>query len=213
VTDALNDSALAARAVELAREAPELTALQIADLVGLPVKATRAALRRAGLVVTSGRGPRGARPRAVTYSQKRVGPGGTTNGQDRRRLTLLEEDRPRFRFECETSSGGERPCPWVGCRYHLAIDVNYRGALKVNFPGGEAGVDFDAMADTCALDVAARGGATLEATALRMNLTRERARQLEDLVFAKVRAQSGDALAELLDEAIAGAAEQDRRVA
>lgn len=63
---------------------------------------------------------------------------------------LTHEDRPRARGDCE---GGPRPCPWVSCRYHLALDVNeLSGGLKLNHPGVEV---WD-MPETCALDLADR---------------------------------------------------------
>jgi hypothetical protein len=148
--------------------------------------------------------------RAVTYPQKRPGPGGGTQGQDRRHLTVLEEDRPRFRFECAPELGGERPCPWVGCTHHLAVEVNERGGLKVVFPD-HVPEALEELLDTCALDAASRGGMTLEAVAARMNLTRERLRQLEEAALAKVRAQDGYGLLELLGEALEAGETRDRR--
>jgi len=92
--------------------------------------------------------------------------------------------RPRTRGECQ---GGPRPCPFVSCKYHLAIDVNPRsGAIKFNFPVlGESmlDVDWDRMPCSCALDVADQGGMTLERVGEIMNLTRERVRQTEALAF------------------------------
>lgn len=88
--------------------------------------------------------------------------------------------RPRTRGECV---GGERPCPWMSCRYHLALDVDQvRGSIKENFPDRE----LEELPDTCALDVADRGGLILEDVAERMNLTRERARQLEDQALSRL---------------------------
>lgn len=87
----------------------------------------------------------------------------------------LRAQRPRTRGECE---GGERPCPWVSCRYHLAIDVDERsGSIKHNFPD----LDLDEMPESCALDVADRGVAQLEQVGEILNITRERVRQLEIL--------------------------------
>lgn len=58
--------------------------------------------------------------------------------------------RPRTRGECR---GGERPCPWAGCRYHLAVDVNEdNGSIKFNHPN----TPIEEMTETCALDVADR---------------------------------------------------------
>lgn len=91
--------------------------------------------------------------------------------------------RPETRGDCVD---GPRPCPFVSCRYHLYIDVDPRsGALKLNFPHLEA----EDMPESCALDVADRGGAILEDVALVMNLTRERVRQLVDMphVHARLR--------------------------
>ena len=81
--------------------------------------------------------------------------------------------RPRTRAECESAP---RPCPFASCRYHLALDVlEDTGSIKHNFPD----LEVDELAETCALDVAERGPATLETVARLMNVTRERVRQLE----------------------------------
>lgn len=81
--------------------------------------------------------------------------------------------RPRSRKEC---AHGLRPCPFVSCRYHLYLDVNEeKGSLKLNFPDLEVWE----LPETCALDVADRGGMTLEEVGEIMNLTRERIRQVE----------------------------------
>ena len=82
-------------------------------------------------------------------------------------------------------AGGPRPCPWASCRYHLAVDVQREGvSLKLNFP--DAKDDFSDLPDTCALDVADRGGSRLEDVAIAMNVTRERIRQLEGDALAIV---------------------------
>ncbi|HZO16399.1 MAG TPA: sigma factor-like helix-turn-helix DNA-binding protein, partial [Polyangiaceae bacterium] len=85
----------------------------------------------------------------------------------------------------EECVGGERPCPYVSCKYHLYLDVSPRtGAIKLNFPDLEV---WD-MQETCALDVADRGGTTLEDVGAIMNLTRERIRQVEVRALAKLEA-------------------------
>jgi hypothetical protein len=88
-------------------------------------------------------------------------------------LDDIAADRPQTRGEC---SGDVRPCPWVSCKYHLYLDVNPEtGSIKLNFPDLEVWE----MKDTCALDVADRGGITLEEVGEILNLTRERIRQVE----------------------------------
>jgi hypothetical protein len=93
-----------------------------------------------------------------------------------------EGERPRTRAEC---AEGERPCPFVSCQHHLYLDVSARtGAIKLNFPDLEVWQ----MTETCALDVADRGGTTLEEVGAIMNLTRERIRQVEVKGLAKLAA-------------------------
>ena len=69
-----------------------------------------------------------------------------------------------------------RPCPYVSCKHHLYLDVNPEtGSIKLNFPDLEVWE----MAETCSLDVADKGGITLEEVGEILNLTRERIRQVE----------------------------------
>lgn len=84
-------------------------------------------------------------------------------------------ERPCNRLDCKTV---QRPCPFVGCRYNLFLDVSQDGlAIKFNYPDIEPG-DMD-PGFSCALDVANRGGLTLEEVGDILNLTRERIRQIE----------------------------------
>lgn len=85
---------------------------------------------------------------------------------------------PRTRGECEH---GPRPCPWVRCRYHLGIDVSASGGIRIPHSG-----DPIALRETCALDVAARGGRTLEEVGELVGLTRERVRQIESAAMDKL---------------------------
>jgi hypothetical protein len=103
--------------------------------------------------------------------------------------------KPRTRAECV---GSERPCPFVSCKHHLYLDVSARtGAIKLNFPDLEVWE----MTETCALDVADRGGTTLEEVGAIMNLTRERIRQVEVKGLAKLQAlKDMAALRDYVDE-------------
>jgi len=107
--------------------------------------------------------------------------------------------KPRSREECVD---GPRPCPFVSCKHHLFIDVSPRtGAIKLNFPDLEV---WD-MGESCALDVADRGGTTLEDVGAIMNLTRERIRQVEVKALAKLEAlRDMMALREYVDEGPVG---------
>jgi Sigma-70, region 4 len=92
-----------------------------------------------------------------------------------------EVRRPTTRADCLE---GERPCPFVSCRHHLYLDVSpATGSVKLNFPDLEP----DEMQHSCSLDVADSGGATLEEVGAIMNLTRERARQIEHKSLVQIR--------------------------
>lgn len=114
---------------------------------------------------------RRTRPRSMTIAMKRL-----TREEMRQGAQLaqfMDYERPRTRSECHS---GIRPCPFVSCKHHLYLDVNPEtGSIKLNFPHLEV---WD-MEETCALDVAGRGGITLEEVGEIMNLTRERIRQVE----------------------------------
>lgn len=98
----------------------------------------------------------------------------------------FEQFRPRSRGECRNAP---RPCPWVSCKYHLYLDiVPQSGSIKMNFPDLEVWE----MTETCALDVADRGGITLEDVGNILNLTRERIRQVERSGVEKLKIALGD---------------------
>ena len=101
-------------------------------------------------------------------------------------IESLDHLRPKERGDCRESS---RPCPWISCQYHLYLDVNPQtGSIKLNFPDLEVWE----MQETCALDVADRGGITLEEVGALLNLTRERIRQVELSGLQKLRKIVGD---------------------
>lgn len=109
-------------------------------------------------------------------------PNGTINPRtpltrdEKRAAALLvapdDVERPRTRGDCVD---GPRPCPWVSCRYHLYLDVGMDGALKLNHLEREVWE----MDESCTLDVADRGGETLDHVGQILGVTRERVRQIE----------------------------------
>lgn len=114
----------------------------------------------------------------------------------------MSVSRPKTRGEC---LGGVRPCPWVGCRYHLALD-EHNGTMSSPLTEqrllfGDSNMaaknwadtlveGLDSMGDTCALDVADRGAATLQDMGSNVYLTRERIRQIEQVALRKLRKAS-----------------------
>jgi hypothetical protein len=156
-------------------------------------------LQNAGEAVTreQRRSRRKREVRARTISVKRM----TKRELELGRLLYPEVDveRPRLRSDCVA---GARPCPFVSCKHHLFLDVSARtGAIKLNFPDLEV---WD-MTETCALDVADRGGTTLEEVGAIMNLTRERIRQVEVKGLAKLQAlRDMEALRDYVDEGPVG---------
>jgi hypothetical protein len=114
---------------------------------------------------------RRTRPRSKTIAMKRL------TREELRVGALMyppvDIPRPNTRAECREEM---RPCPWVACKHHLYLDINPEtGSIKINFPDLEPWE----LQHTCALDVAERGGITLEEVGEIMNLTRERIRQVE----------------------------------
>jgi len=98
----------------------------------------------------------------------------------------IEASRPRSRADC---ANGPRPCMFIACKHHLYLDVNpATGSIKLNFPDREVWE----LDETCALDVADKGGITLEEVGSIMNLTRERIRQVETRGLAKLRTIAED---------------------
>jgi hypothetical protein len=95
---------------------------------------------------------------------------------------------PLTRGDCEQE---ERPCPYVSCRHHLFLGVDsHTGSIKLNFPDlfdADDAPELDLLPATCSLDVAERDGVTLETLGELLNLTRERARQLETKALERLR--------------------------
>ena len=92
--------------------------------------------------------------------------------------------RPRTRGDC---IDGPRPCPYLGCRHNLLLDVQRNGGLRYRDGVGQA-YDPDDPRDSCALDAAERGGMHLGQIGEALSCTDERVRQEEEVAMAKFRA-------------------------
>lgn len=106
--------------------------------------------------------------------------------------------KPLHRSEC---FGVPRPCPYVSCRYNLFLDVSPRtGTIKLNFPDLEP----NQMGESCALDVADRGGIRLEDAGVVLNMTRERVRQIETTALGRIEAVARRELADFVPVDLGG---------
>ena len=106
---------------------------------------------------------------------------GEVDPEEAELLSAIEASRPKTRADCVN---GPRPCQFVSCKHNLYLDVNPEtGSIKLNFPDKEIWE----LEHTCALDVAEKGGITLEEVGVIMNLTRERIRQVETRGLMKLR--------------------------
>jgi hypothetical protein len=102
---------------------------------------------------------------------------------------------PRIYGECKEFVG-DGPCPFVSCRYHLAIEINDDSGSITHVWGADA--EIIDLAHTCALRQAARGGMTLHEVGERLNISRERARQIEETALEKLMDNCGADLREML---------------
>jgi hypothetical protein len=129
-----------------------------------------------------------ARQRSKTMSRKEMARdlrrkrlSGEMDPEEEELLRLIDEQRPKTRADC---MNGPRPCLFVSCKHNLYLDVNPEtGSIKLNFPDKEIWQ----LQYSCALDVAEKGGITLEEVGEIMNLTRERIRQVETRGLMKLR--------------------------
>lgn len=88
--------------------------------------------------------------------------------------------------QCRGQCPDVRPCPYVGCRWNLYLDVTPTGSITYNWPELEP---WDVPPhQSCALDVADDGPRILEEIAEIMGLTRERVRQIEGIALGKLEA-------------------------
>lgn len=146
-----------------------------------------------GELTPSGRSaPPPPRGRSRTISMKRMSKREMVRA--RQEIDGYAYSRPTHRADCLHGAFAARPCPYVACKFHLFLEVNARtGSIKMNFDDREPWE----LSETCALDVADRGGVTLEEVGGWLNLTRERVRQLEVHALALLRGVSE--AAELMD--------------
>lgn len=91
-----------------------------------------------------------------------------------------------------------RPCPYVGCRYNLTIDMSPRGGLRWRMADGFD--NFLEGRDNCALDVAARRPHTLQEVGALCGVGRERVRQEAEAALEKLqRALEGHLVHQRMD--------------
>lgn len=106
-------------------------------------------------------------------------------------------DRPQTRGDCRH---GQRPCPWVSCRYHLAeldlLPLSYyrqcsAAKLRQSWQEHEdrALALLDSGCDTCALDVADRGEHSCEEVGEALQISRAAARKSEERALRSYRRQ------------------------
>lgn len=90
--------------------------------------------------------------------------------------------RPTTRGECVNAC---RPCPFVGCKYHLFLEVIKSGGISFNV--GDDVKNLQRMAQTCALDVAAHGQHSARNVGRLLNLTHQAVSKIEEKALEKVR--------------------------
>jgi hypothetical protein len=110
-------------------------------------------------------------------------------------IAAAQAQRPRTRGDC---LGGPRPCPWVSCKHHLLWESRAAwlrgkfGRAHGRYITRKAQPDevlLDLLWDlpeSCALDIADRGGDILEVAGQVLGLVRERVRQVEDVALDRL---------------------------
>lgn len=114
------------------------------------------------------------------------------SAEEGRELVAISLSRPRTRADCASVP---RPCPYVGCRHNTYLDVTRAGSIVLNWP-----VEPDAVPAemSCVLDLADRGGMTLDEVASVFGITRQAAAAMEGKVLRCAR-ESRPELAEFLE--------------
>lgn len=117
---------------------------------------------------------------------------------------------------------GPRPCPKLGCRYHLLSDKLHPAreygseAMLRHIDNAEGTIleDLSGMQETCALDVADRGRHTLLEVGEVFGVTREMIRQIEARALRKLRnaMADSDVIAEYVHEVAINQRIEQRRL-
>lgn len=93
----------------------------------------------------------------------------------------VERERPKTRGDCVD---GPRPCPFVGCRHHLALSVNPKTGSIHHAWDVDA---LDRMPATCSLDVADDGVERDQPVVARyLNVSHDRVRRVEERALSKL---------------------------
>lgn len=97
--------------------------------------------------------------------------------------------RPKTRADC---IDGPRPCPYLGCRYHLGLDHRVQaqhgqGAGLLILAFGDDLNELRGVKHTCALDVADQGEHSGYQVADFLNISRQRGNQIEQGALRKLR--------------------------
>lgn len=132
------------------------------------------------------RGERRSLPRAKTLNITRANRATIAAA----RAAEADDGRRRLPLTRGDCIEDDRPCPYISCKFHLFLDVTKIGNIKINFPhlmDPDGTPRLDEMEFTCALDIADNGGETLDALGTRMNMTRERIRQIVKAIIKKLR--------------------------
>jgi hypothetical protein len=128
-----------------------------------------------------------SRPKTLKIRHRNSGRAFDTPDDQINALLYPERDfwRPRVREDCAEIP---RPCPYVGCRHHMYLDVDNRaGTIRFNYPDKEP---WELNPDeSCSLDIVdkSRADLTLLEIGEIMCLTRERVRQIESVAQSRMK--------------------------
>lgn len=90
--------------------------------------------------------------------------------------------RPTTRGDCVD---GPRPCPFVGCRYHIWLEATQFGAIVTQQDGKLQGMHN--MRFTCVLDAAEQGPLPVKQIGRLLGVKKERLRQMERVATARLK--------------------------